>query len=71
MILFLLPKSPKFHDLLCFFDLLLFLQVTEKAKYTVLSFLVYDTGHWTSSFFMCITFTAAHCKFLKKLNLLC
>ena len=44
MILFLLPKSPKFHDLLYFFDLLLFfLQVTEEAKYIVLSFLVYGT----------------------------
>ena len=71
MILFLLPKSPKFHDLLYFFDLPPFLQVIEEVKYIVLSFLVYDSDLRVLSFILCTIFIAIHCRLLGKLNLLC
>ena len=71
MILFLLLKSPKFHVyynfLICFY----FLQVTEKTKYIMLSFLVYGADAWALLFIMCAMSTATHRGLLKELNLLC
>ena len=48
-----------------------FLQVAEKAKYIVLSFLVYGADPWALSFIMCIMFIATYCELLRKLNFLC
>ena len=45
-----------------------FLQVTEKAKYIVLSFLIYGTDPWA---LLCAVSTATHYGLLKKLSLLC